>query len=166
MPDDPAPAGPKQGPRGGSTRFQLGKSGNPAGRKRGSYNRATQLAKSLLAGETEAIMRRLIEAALDKADPAHSVALKLAVERLIAPARHEPSLKGIALPAMNSARDLPLVTAGLLRAVLDGKLSLPDVMPALEIVRTTATAISTADHDERLADLERLVVEKQLRHGN
>ena len=147
-------------------RFRPGVSGNKAGPKPGYRHKATQIAEKLLAGEAQAITRRLIEAALDKSDPAHAVALKLAVERLIAPARHEPSLKGIELPTMDGARDLPLVTAGLLRAVLDGKLSLPDVMPALEIVRTTAQAISTGDHEVRLAQLERLVESRRLNHGN
>ena len=85
--------------------------------------------------------------------------MRVLLDKLIPAARYEPSLNGIDLPGMTSAKDLPLLTAAILRAVLDGKLSLPDVMPALEIVKTTATAISTADHDERVAALERLVTE-------
>ena len=92
--------------------------GNP-GRQPGSLNVASRLAAKLLAGEAQAITRRLIEAALDKTDPAHPIALKLTVERLLPPARHQPTLKGVEVPAMDGAKDLPMVTAAILRAVLD-----------------------------------------------
>jgi hypothetical protein len=58
-----------------------------------------------------------------------------------------------------NARDLPVVCAAILTTVT-GRCEL-----ALEIVRTTARAISTSDRDERLAVFERLVEARRLRHG-
>jgi hypothetical protein len=44
--------------------FEKGRSGNPGGRRRGSCNRATLAAASLLAGESEALTRKAVEMAL------------------------------------------------------------------------------------------------------
>src|SRR4030081_925384 len=43
--------------------FEKGESGNPAGRARGSRNKRTLLAEHLLEGDTEAIVRTMIERA-------------------------------------------------------------------------------------------------------
>ena len=159
MADDPAPAGPKR-PRRQHLSGRHDR--QPGGPTAGAFNRATMLARSLLAGEAEALTRKAVEMALG----GDVVALRLCIERLVPVARHEPSLKGIDLPGMTGARDLPLLTAAILRAALDGKVALADVPAVLKIVEVTAQSISVADHDERLAALERLVTEKRLRHGN
>ena len=44
--------------------FQPGQSGNPSGRPRGSLNRTTQAAQTLLDGEAERLTRRAVEMAL------------------------------------------------------------------------------------------------------
>jgi uncharacterized protein DUF5681 len=50
--------------RGRGRLFQPGQSGNPAGRQRGSRNRATLAAATLLDGEALGLTRRAIEAVL------------------------------------------------------------------------------------------------------
>ena len=59
--------------------FAKGRSGNPAGRRRGSRNRATLAAAVLLEGESEALTRKAVELAL-AGDP---VALRLCIERIL-----------------------------------------------------------------------------------
>ena len=44
--------------------FEKGRSGNPAGRRPGSRNKATLAAAALLAGESEALTRKAVELAL------------------------------------------------------------------------------------------------------
>jgi hypothetical protein len=64
--------------------FQPGQSGNPAGRRRGSRNKATLAATTLLDGEALGLTRRAVEAAL----AGDMLAMKLCLERVL-PRCHE-----------------------------------------------------------------------------
>src|SRR3954453_12196697 len=57
--------------------FVKGQSGNPAGRRPGSRNRATLIAEILLQGQSEALMQKAVERALEGSD----LALKLCLDR-------------------------------------------------------------------------------------
>ena len=59
---------PQEQVRGWS--FQKGRSCNPKGRRPGSRNKATIAAEKLLAGETEGLTRKAVEAALADGDAA------------------------------------------------------------------------------------------------
>jgi len=61
--------------------FKKGRSGNPGGRRQGSYNKATVAAPTLLARESEALTRKTVEMAL-AGDPA---AMRLCMERVLPP---------------------------------------------------------------------------------
>jgi hypothetical protein len=64
--------------------LEKGRSGNPAGRRPGSRNKAATLAAAaLLAGESEALTRKAVELAL-AGDP---TAMRLCIERLLPPRR-------------------------------------------------------------------------------
>jgi hypothetical protein len=79
MPDTaPQTTGKTGAARDRRGRFEKGRSGNPAGRPRGSVNSATRAAALLLDGEAEALMRKAVEAAL-AGDPA---ALRLCLDRI------------------------------------------------------------------------------------
>jgi len=77
---------PKPPGRGRGRPFEKGRSGNPAGRRPGSRNRATLAAAVLLEGESEGLTRRAVEMALE-GDP---TALRLCMERLLPPCRERP----------------------------------------------------------------------------
>lgn len=64
-------------------RFQKGQSGNPAGRPKGSLNRASIMVRELLADEAESITRKLIELAKN----GEIAAIRLIVERLLPPVK-------------------------------------------------------------------------------
>jgi hypothetical protein len=63
--------------------FPKGQSGNPAGRPRGSSNRATRAAEMLLDGEATALTRKAVELAL----AGDQAALRLCLDRTVAPRR-------------------------------------------------------------------------------
>ena len=80
--------------------FEKGRSGNPAGRRPGSRNKATLAAAALLAGESEALTRTAVELAL-AGDP---TAMRLCIGRLLRPCR-ERTVK-LTLPPIESVSDI------------------------------------------------------------
>jgi hypothetical protein len=75
---------PRPPARGRWRLFQPGQSGNPAGRRRGSQNKATLAAATLLDGEALGLTLRAVEAAL----AGDMLAMKLCLERVL-PRCHE-----------------------------------------------------------------------------
>lgn len=149
MADEPAaPAVPQQRGRP----FAPGQSGNPAGRTKGSFNRSTMLAQALLGREAGAIARRLIEAAKDKLDPAHSVALRLAAERLM-PVMRAGSIR-IDLPLIKTLEDVPLALREVIAAVTSGVISLDDGERLAALVDRQRIALEAPDLELRLRELE------------
>jgi hypothetical protein len=90
---------PKQPRRVRGRPFAKGQSGNPAGRRPGSRNKATLAAAALLAGEAEALTRKAVEMALE-GDP---TAMRLCMERVLPPCR-ERTVE-FSLPAIESTRN-------------------------------------------------------------
>jgi hypothetical protein len=133
-----------RGPRG---QFAVGRSGNPAGRPRGSRNRATVLAQSLLDGDAEAIVRRAVKLARE-GDP---VALRLCLERIVP--RRERSLS-IDMPRIERAHDLVAAVGDVIAAVAAGELTLPEGREFLALLESQRKAIETADLAVRIEALE------------
>jgi hypothetical protein len=91
----------KTAKKGRGRPFPKGQSGNPAGRPRGSSNRATRAAELLLDGEATALTRKAVELAL----AGDQAALRLCLDRTVAP-RRERAVE-LALPPICSAAPLP-----------------------------------------------------------
>ena len=82
-----------------STRWAPGQSGNPAGRPKGSRNRASLLLEHLIEGEGEAIVRSLLAAAKG----GDTSAARALLDRLVPPRKERPVK--VALPVLRTARD-------------------------------------------------------------
>ena len=106
----------------GEKGFQKGISGNPAGRPKGSRNKATILAESLLDGEAEAITRKAIELAKE----GNMVAIRLCLDRLLPPQRARSIT--FALPEIATPADLPAAYDALLQAASNGEISVEDAV--------------------------------------
>ena len=134
--------------KGGS--FQPGKSGNPAGRPKGALNRSTVAAMALLEGEAEALTRRAVDLAL----AGDTVALRLCLERLVAPVKDRPIQPGsVALPPVepgNVARAVAVVV----EAVAVGSLSPSEGQALAGLLEVHRKALETEDFEKRLAALE------------
>jgi hypothetical protein len=103
-----------------SGRWPKGKSGNPAGRPRGSRNKATILLEQLFAGEAEALGRKAIE--LGK--QGQVLALKMCLDRINPPPRSRTvdfELRNIETMAGKSA-----AVSDVLKAISEGQLT-PEV---------------------------------------
>ena len=116
--------------------FEKGESGNPAGRPRGSRNRATLLMESLLADDAEAIGRKAIE----MAKQGDMAAIRLCMDRLAPAPKGEPV--AFELPPLEKPADSVAAAAEIVAAVAAGELT--------PYVR----AIATNAFDERLTKLE------------
>lgn len=130
------------------TQFEPGRSGNPAGRPRGSRNRSTLALEQIFEGEAEKLSRKAIEMALDGDGPA----MKLCLDRLLSP-RRDRSIT-FDLPAINSAADLPKATEAMLRAVASGEITPSEAADIGKAVSAHIEAITAADLCSRLARLE------------
>jgi hypothetical protein len=133
--------------------FKSGQSGNPNGRPKGARNRATLAAEALLQGEAEELTRTCIE----RAKAGDSVALRLAMERILPPTR-ERAIR-IDLPSVASVADLPNTLGRILAAVAAGELRPSDGQVLCAMVAAQRQAFETVEIADRLADLERRLEE-------
>jgi hypothetical protein len=139
-------------------RFPRGVSGNPAGRPLGARNAATQLAEALLDGEAEALVRKVVERALE----GDAAMLKLAVERIVPRrARTQPFV----LPELNSAADFAPAMQAIARAAADGAITALDAAELARMVDIALRAVEVGEFDRRLAALERQVEPGQVDDG-
>ena len=128
--------------------FQKGRSGNSAGRRPGSRNKATLAAAKLLAGEAEGLTRKAVEAAF-AGDP---MALRLCVERLL-PVCRERAVK-FKLPPIESPADIAAAMKAVTAALAAGVITPGEAGRITAMVDTFIRAIDTSDFDRRLQELE------------
>ena len=129
-------------------RFGKGKSGNPAGRPAGRRNNATLIAEALFDAEAATLSRKAIDLALE----GNSTALRLCLQRLLAPRRERPV--GFQLPPIENAGDIVPAMAAVTAAVADGTLSPSDAYALSQTVDTFLRAIDARDVERRLQRLE------------
>src|SRR5215831_17617985 len=89
--------------------FEARKSGNPAGKAKGTRNKTTLAVEALLEGEAETLTRKAIE--LAKAGDL--AALRVCLERIAPPRKDRPVL--FELPPVSSAADAAKAAAALWR---------------------------------------------------
>jgi hypothetical protein len=135
-------------PGTGPHRFRKGRSGNPAGRPKGSKNQKTRIAELLLEGEADKLARKAVDLALGGSEPA----LRLCLDRLIAP-RRERSVH-FQLPPMTCAGDIAAAMIAVTEAVADGTLSPGEAFALSQTVDTFLRAIDARDFEHRLKRLE------------
>lgn len=138
----------KTGARTGGKRWEPGQSGNPEGRPKGSRNKVTLFAEALLEGEASAIIRRLIDGAL-QGDPA---CLRLCVDR-IAPQVKDRTIS-LDLPSLSNAGDAVKVMASVVRAVAQGQITPTEGATVASLVDSFRRVLETKELERRILKLE------------
>ena len=137
--------------------FKPGQSGNPAGKKPGTRNRATRALEELLEGQGEALTQKAIDMAL----AGDTVALKLCIDR-IHPARKDRPV-AFPLPPITSARDAADIAAAVAEAVAAGHITPSEAAEIGKVIEIYVKAYQTAELNDRVARVEHMTDEELMR---
>jgi hypothetical protein len=130
--------------------FKPGKSGNPSGKPKGTRNKTTLAIEHLLDGEANAITRKAIE----MAKAGDGTAMRLVMERLIAPRRDRAV--PFALAKVQSPTDALGEAISVLEAVAAGKLTPSEAAELSKIIDSFVRVAEAADLAQRIKRLEEL----------
>jgi hypothetical protein len=112
----------------------------------------TALAEALLNGEAEAIIRKVVDKALE----GDSTAMRLALERMLPPQRHRTvtiDFEG----EINTVGDAARASSAVVSACVSGELSSEEATQTIELIKTHVAIVQAADLEARLAAVEKLV---------
>jgi Family of unknown function (DUF5681) len=129
-------------------RYTKGKSGNPAGRKRGTRNFSALYLDRLgqdAAGE-------VVDAVIGKARAGDLDAAKLLLARVWPPRRGRAVC--VRLPPITTAADLPVALAAVVQAVAAGALTPDEASAIANVLEVQRRAVETAGLDARVTALE------------
>ena len=132
-------------PEGRGRAFKKGKSGNPAGRPKGTRNRTTLAAEALLEGQAEAITQKVVEMAL----AGDLTAARMCLDRIL-PIRRERRVS-FELPPLDSAEDIVKGMKAIAAALASGELSPSEAAEIGSFVGWHAKAIEFFDLEQRIA---------------
>ena len=148
---EPAKAGDQQMfVRNARGQFVPGVSGNPAGRKQGSRNRATLMLQALLEGEGEKVVREAVEMAL----AGNETASRLVLERLIPPVKERPI--SLELPALGQASDVAEAVRRAIEAVAAGQPMPSEAETVLKLLEALRQALINQKGDLEVEQFDRL----------
>ena len=135
-------------PEGRGRAFKKGKSGNPAGRPKGTRNRTTLAAEALLEGQAEAITQKVVEMAL----AGDLTAARMCLDRIL-PIRRERRVS-FELPPISSAEDVVKAMDAISAAFASGELSPAEAAQVANLVGWRAKAIEVFELEERIKLLQ------------
>ncbi len=141
--------------RGAGRPFEKGRSGNPAGKSRGTRNRTTMAVEALLEGQAEAIAAKAVELALE----GDTVALRLVMER-VAPLRRGKPVH-FDFPPIEHAGDVSMALGSILKATARGELTPDEAVTIANVLESKRKALETLDLETRLAALEKASQERK-----
>ena len=136
-------------------RFPAGKSGNPAGRRPGSQNRATTMLKSLDNDDLEDILSVLVV----KAKSGDLEAIKLIMGRLIPPARAPERFLKFQFDKVESLTDLRSTASNILQAIANGDISASDALKVTEVLERLKPIVEMSEFEKRVIEMEKNVYE-------
>ena len=131
-----------------ASRFQPGRSGNPAGRRPGSRNRASLAAGMLLEGGSVALTRKVIELAKG----GDTTALKMCLDRIAPPRKDAPVT--LDLPVLTGPETALAGVARAIEAAAAGEITPSEAGAVVGLLESYRLAYETHEIEKRLAALE------------
>lgn len=128
-------------------RFQPGQSGNPAGRRQGSRNRATVALEKIMSDDGEAVVRAVIEAA----QGGDMQAARIVLDRIVPPRKGR--LVPMDLPPVETAADVVKAMSATIAAMAEGDITPDEASLVASVLDAKRRAIETA---ELAVEVERL----------
>lgn len=129
-------------------RFRPGRSGNPAGRPRGSRNKTTVAIEALLDGQAEGLTQRL----LSDAGRGNATALRICFDRLVPRPKGRPV--PFALPRLESGADAVDAATTIVEAVAAGELTPLEALDLIKVVEASTRVRTALQLERRVAELE------------
>lgn len=136
------------------TAWKPGQSGNPAGKKPGSRNKATVMVMKLMEDGAKDIAGAVVKAAKD----GDMVAARIVIERLAPPLRERPV--SIDLPSTETVEGVSNAQQAIIEAVACGDLLPGEGTTLTGIVENRRRALETLELEARIAKLEEKSNEK------
>ncbi|HLH90649.1 MAG TPA: DUF5681 domain-containing protein [Xanthobacteraceae bacterium] len=128
--------------------FLPGRSGNPAGRPRGSRNKRTILAEQILHDRAADVT----QAAVDLAVRGNGPALRMCLDRIAPPMRHR--LLDFDLPSLRTADDAVVAADLILQGAAHGELTVQEAAVMMKLVRTFTLVLAAAERARKHARIE------------
>jgi uncharacterized protein DUF5681 len=129
--------------------WKKGQSGNPSGKKPGTRHKATQLAETLLDGQTEELVKKCVEMALE----GDGTAMKICLDRLIPPRKDRPV--SIDLPLIEKISDASKAMATVSQAVADGSITPLEGQTVSGMLEHYRKTVETVELEQRITELEK-----------
>ena len=133
--------------------FLPGQSGNPAGRPRGSRNKKTIALEALLDAESDAVIQKVIGLAKMGDD----LAIRLCVERMLAPRRERPV--PLRLPRIETDADARRAAAEVMDALGEGEVTPKEAERLLRAIAGVAVIMQSTEVAARLQQIEERLAE-------
>ena len=129
-------------------RFQKGQSGNPKGKPKGARNRTTLIAQTLLDGQAEALVEKVVQLALD----GDLTCLRICLERLVPPKRDAPI--DIDLPDISTVADIPKLFGSLTAKLREGGITPSEARVLIDLAEAIRRLFELTELEQRISALE------------
>jgi hypothetical protein len=131
-----------------SGQFAKGTTGNPAGRPRGSRNKATLVMETLLEGEAGQLIRKAIEIGM----AGNVNAIRLCLERVYPPLKDRPI--HLDLPPVETLPQISSAISKVFMSIGEGNITPSEGETLANILAVQTNVVTTGDLDRRMTTLE------------
>ena len=135
-------------------RFQKGQSGNPSGKPKGAKDKRTEL-RSLFEPHRKALIKKAVEKALS----GDTTALRICIDRLVAPVRGNP------VNIDNFSGTLSERGERVMEAIAHGSISAEEAASLMSVIQMQTRIVESDELEKRLLALEKALAARG-KHGN